>query len=347
MTIGIFQLPPGARIPLHNHPGMTVFSRLLFGSLHIRAYDWEGPGSGGASGGGTRRSSLEERRVTGEFTAQDDDEMEEDMEEDGPGGAGHGHMGHSHGHPHAGPGAAASAHAHPVPFGRKRASSASGCDSSCSSASSGGSWPAAAAARPSGPRPARLVADCVLSAPCPTSVLFPADGAPARVGGARAGRPRRPSAWRAPGHPSPRRLLRPPHPPASLPPPPPPAGGNIHSFTALSPCAVLDVLTPPYAPAAGRDCTYYREVFPPALLDAAGRPLMLPSDDLVSWVRWQQQAAAPPGSGGGGGGAPAAPPHPWGALGGGAAGLVVGLEPVPMPADFFVERGVYRGSTVR
>jgi len=74
-----------------------------------------------------------------------------------------------------------------------------------------------------------------------------------------------------------------------------PPGGNIHSFTALSPCAVLDVLTPPYAPNCGRDCTYYREVFPPQLLDDAGHPLLMPSNDAAAWVRWQ--AAAPPGAG--------------------------------------------------
>jgi len=39
MTLGIFLLPANASIPLHNHPGMTVISRLLFGTMQIKAYD--------------------------------------------------------------------------------------------------------------------------------------------------------------------------------------------------------------------------------------------------------------------------------------------------------------------
>ena len=32
-TIGIFTMPRGAEIPLHDHPGMTVFSRQGFHSM--------------------------------------------------------------------------------------------------------------------------------------------------------------------------------------------------------------------------------------------------------------------------------------------------------------------------
>ncbi|CAL9764712.1 unnamed protein product [Musa acuminata subsp. burmannicoides] len=105
----IFFLPPSAVIPLHDHPGMTVFSKLLLGSMHIRSYDW-----------------LD-------------------------------------------------------------------------------STPSAKL------RPAKLVADSDFTAPCDTSILYPT------------------------------------------------TGGNIHSFTAITPCAVLDVLGPPYSREDDRDITYYRD----------------------------------------------------------------------------------------
>ncbi|XP_051207839.1 plant cysteine oxidase 4 [Lolium perenne] len=113
-SIGVFCFPAGATLPLHDHPEMVVLSKLLYGSVRVRSYDWV-----------TAPPSSSQRKC-----------------------------------------------------GLARV----------------------------------VAADEVRRAPCETSVLFPR------------------------------------------------GGGNMHAFTAVTPCAILDVITPPYSEEHGRPSTYFNDV---------------------------------------------------------------------------------------
>lgn len=145
-TMCIFCFPTSAVIPLHDHPEMTVFSKLLYGSLHVKAYDWIEPPQ-------IAKSNAPEYSQA---------------------------------------------------------------------------------------RLAKLVSDKVLTAPCGTRVLYPT------------------------------------------------SGGNVHCFTAVTPCAVLDILTPPYLEDAGRRCTYYHD-YPYSSFPAQG----VISDGKEEDYAWLAEIEAP------------------------------------------------------
>ncbi|KAJ4972987.1 hypothetical protein NE237_006161 [Protea cynaroides] len=151
--IGIFCLPQSGVIPLHNHPGMTVFSKLLFGSMHIKSYDWA-------------------------------------------------------------------------------------TDVSCNTNLNPSYF------NPPGIRLAKIKNDSVFTVPCNTSILYPA------------------------------------------------AGGNMHCFTAVTSCAVLDVLCPPYSDAEGRHCTYYKN-FPYASFSGdAGSEFSVPEEEREGYA-WLEEIEKP------------------------------------------------------
>ncbi|CAN1845134.1 Plant cysteine oxidase 2 [Linum perenne] len=145
--IGIFCLPPSAVLPLHNHPGMTVFSKLLFGTMHIKSYDW-----------------------------------------------------------------VADVHA-TLPVGLDTTQEV---------------------------RLAKVKANSNFTAPCDTSILYPAEG------------------------------------------------GNMHCFTAVTACAVLDVLGPPYNDAEGRHCQYYFD-FPSSAFPVDGLAVAEEEKEGYGWLQERER----------------------------------------------------------
>ncbi|TVU45848.1 hypothetical protein EJB05_05352, partial [Eragrostis curvula] len=58
--VAVFFLPMGVAMPLHDHPDVTVISKLLVGSSHIEAYDWVSPCVNAAGSG----SAMLAKKVT-------------------------------------------------------------------------------------------------------------------------------------------------------------------------------------------------------------------------------------------------------------------------------------------
>ncbi|KAB1209790.1 2-aminoethanethiol dioxygenase [Morella rubra] len=179
-SIGIFCMPPSSIIPFHNHPGMTVLSKLVYGTLYVNSYDWldlPGPADPsqvlpiveritlGCLGGSPRLLINNLEQCT----------MDESFSPSGLSESAKLHWGKG--------------------MERTKAKEREGPRQMPHLLS----------------RPAKLIKDMEMCAPCPATILYPS------------------------------------------------SGGNIHSFRAVTPCAIFDILSPPYSSEHGRHCTYFRK----------------------------------------------------------------------------------------
>ena len=137
-------------------------------------------------------------------------------------------------------------------------------------------------------RPAKLVRDCEMSAPCGIATLYPN------------------------------------------------SGGNIHCYKASTPCALFDILAPPYSSEDGRHCSYFRKsprrdlpgIFPFSLVcDEKFFYLLLILGTNISAPCW--------------------PPKDIDKLCGMKPSEVAWLEEIQPPENLVVLRGLYRGPNIR
>ena len=121
----------------------------------------------------------------------------------------------------------------------------------------------------------------------------------------------------------------------------PSKGGNIHCFKALTPCALFDVLSPPYSSEDGRHCSYFRKssrkgllgTFIPSMILLYPRPLSF-NLTLISKACYFVTCSDVKGV-------------ELDQLSGVKQSKITWLEEIQAPKNLVVRRGLYKGPTIR